>query len=406
VAEEGFQDKYHSVRRFVGRLRQADETVPFRRMESAPGDQAQVDFGRGAPVIERGGRRKKTHVLRVVLSCSRKAYSETVTRQTSDVFIRCLENAFWHFGGVPKTLVIDNLRAAVTKADWYDPQINPKVQSFCEHYGTIMLPAKPYTPRHKGKVERGIGYVKDNALKDREFSSVAEQNKHLMYWETHIADQRIHGTTRKQVSKVFVEVERPTLLPLPSDRFPNFQEAKRVVHRDGYVEVQSGYYTVPPEYTGRQVWVRWDGHLVRIYNCQMELIAVRVQGQPGSFQTDPGHIHPRKRSLIERGPDWLLTKSSLIGVHSGRWARAMLAQRPLEGLRVLVGLLSLTKSYEADVINRACQTALRHQAFRLQTIRELAKRDNGGQSDIEFIDEHPIIRSMSEYGAMVESCTS
>lgn len=97
-------------------------------------------------------------------------------RQTTDEFIRCLENAFWHFGGVPQTLVLDNLRAAVSKADWFDPEINPKVQSFCEHYGIVPLPTKPRMPRHKGKVERGIGYVQDNGLKGRRFTSLEAEN--------------------------------------------------------------------------------------------------------------------------------------------------------------------------------------------------------------------------------------
>jgi len=114
-----------------------------------PGEQAQIDFGAGAPVVSSDGKRRHPHVFRIVLSYSRKGYSEVVYRQTTDDFIRCIENSFWYFGGVPRTLIIDNLKAAVINADWYDPDINPKIQSFCEHYGTVILPAKPYTPRHK-----------------------------------------------------------------------------------------------------------------------------------------------------------------------------------------------------------------------------------------------------------------
>ncbi len=129
LRDAGLTAGYDSVKRYVRRLGQA-VPLPCRRMESAPGDQAQVDFGTGAPVIIPEGqplppgvktRRRRTHVFRIVLSHSRKAYSEAVYRQTTESFIRCLENAFWYFGGVPKTLVIDNLKAAVTKADWYDP---------------------------------------------------------------------------------------------------------------------------------------------------------------------------------------------------------------------------------------------------------------------------------------------
>jgi transposase len=89
--------------------------------------------------------------------------------------------------------VIDNLKAAVAQADWYDPDVHPKIQSFCQHYGTVILPTKPRMPRHKGKVERGIGYVQSNALQGRTFASLAEQNQYLWDWEKRIADTRIHG---------------------------------------------------------------------------------------------------------------------------------------------------------------------------------------------------------------------
>ncbi len=132
-------------------------------MECEPGAEAQVDFGRGAPIVRSDGVRRRTHVFRIVLSHSRKAYSEVVYRQTTEEFIRCLENAFWAFGGVPRTVVIDNLRAAVSQADWYDPEINPKFQAFCEHAGTVVLPTKPYTPRHQSLGNRLIEGVPEPA---------------------------------------------------------------------------------------------------------------------------------------------------------------------------------------------------------------------------------------------------
>ena len=111
------------------------------------------------------------------------------------------------------------------------------------------------------------------------FTSLAEQNLFLSDWERTVADTRIHGTTRKQVIKVFNEVERPKLLPLPSSLFPVFEEAPRSVHRDGYVEVQRAYYSVPPEYVGRQVWVRWESRLVRVFNQRREQIALHAYGR-------------------------------------------------------------------------------------------------------------------------------
>lgn len=99
--------------------------------------------------------RKRPHLFRLVLSHSRKAYSEVVWRQTSENFIRCLENAFRHFGGVPQTVVTDNLKAAVIKADWFDPELNAKVEEFGRHYGTVLLPTRPAMPRHRARSSRG-----------------------------------------------------------------------------------------------------------------------------------------------------------------------------------------------------------------------------------------------------------
>ncbi len=131
VSEQQFAGSYDSVKRFVRQL-EAAQALPFRRMESEPGQEAQVDFGQGAWVVEDGPRRRP-HVLRVVLSHSRKGYTEAFWRQTTENFLRGLENAFRHWGGVGRTPVIDHLRAAVKKVDWFEPELNPKVVSFCEH---------------------------------------------------------------------------------------------------------------------------------------------------------------------------------------------------------------------------------------------------------------------------------
>jgi len=400
VNDHGFGGSYYSVRRFVGRLR-GKIAMPVRRMECGPGEEVQVDFGSGA-VIESEGRRRRPHVFRIVLSHSRKAYSEVVPRQTTEAFLRCLENAFVHFGGVPQRIVLDNLRAAVSKADWFDPELNPKVRSFAEHYGTVFLPTRPRTPRHKGKIERGIGYVKGNALKGRIFASVEEQNEFVQEWERTVADTRVHGTTRQQVGKVFIEVERPALLPLPGARFPCFSEGQRTVSRDGHVEVERAYYSAPPEYLGRRVWVRWDGRMVRIFNQRFEQIALHARHEAGRFSTEPSHIVNEKISGIERGAAWLLQRVRRLGTHSARWAEAMLQARGIEGIRVLQGLLSLAKRYHVEQLERACDIAHSYGAHRLRTIRNLIDRD-APQQQQAFRDDDPLIRPLREYAQFVHN---
>lgn len=391
---------YDSVRRFIQRLGRV-RPLPFRRLECAAGEEAQVDFGTGAPLLSADGRRRKTHVFRIVLSHSRKAYSEATFTQTTDDFLCALENAFAHFGGVPKTLVIDNLKAAVAHPDWFDPELTPKVQSFCQYYGTVILPTRPYTPRHKGKVESGIKYVQNNALKGRKFTSLEEQQRHLAHWEQTVADTRIHGTTKQQVGKVFQEVERPTLLLLPQERFANFKEAKRKVNRDGHVEVAKAYYSVPPEYLGREVWARWDARLVRIFNRRWEQIAVHVRHEQGRFSTHGQHLAKEKISGLEHGASYLLRKVSAVGEKTQDWAEAMLTARGIEGTRVLQGLLALTKKHTSQTLEKACETALSHGCFRLRTIRQLLQRQTAQQESLPFLDEHPLIRPLDDYAQIV-----
>ena len=393
TGEHGFTGSYSAVKRFVRRLGKSTP-LPFRRMEAEAGVEAQVDFGTGAWIIE-DGKKRRPHVLRVTLSHSRKSYSEPVFRQTTENFIRALENAFRHFGGVPKTLVIDNLKAAVTKADWFDPDLNPKVVAFARHYGTVILPTRPYTPRHKGKVESGIKYIKQNALKGRSFASLAEQRQFLLEWETHVADTRIHGTTRKQVRRMF-EMERPALQPLPLEPFPFYEEGRRKVHRDGHVEVARGYYSVPPEYLSREVWVRWNSRLVRIFNQRFEQIAVHVRVPPGRFNTSWTQIADEKISAVERGAEYLLAKAARIGPGAAAWGKAMLESRGIQGVRVLQGLLALSRKHPAHLIDRASQTALATGQFRLRALRSLIEMHRGESSDA-LTTEHEIIRPLAEY---------
>lgn len=387
---------YYSVRRFVARLRRKTP-LPFRRMETEAAEEAQVDFGTGAMVRMADGKLRRPWIFRIVLSYSRKGYSEAVWRQTSEAFVACLENAFRHFGGVPRRLVIDNLKAAVARGDWYDPEVHPKLQSFARHYGTVFLPTKPYTPRHKGKIESGVKYVKRNALKARVFASLAEENEFLLNWETQVADQRIHGTTKQQVDKLFEQAERRELLPLPAERFPFFHEAHRAVHRDGHLEVDKAYYSAPPEYVGHRLWVRWDSRLVRIFNDAFEQVAAHAKAEPGRFRTAAEHIPKEKVSAVERGTDAMLRQIAAIGPHTRQWAEATTQARGVEAVRVLVGLKNLAGKHDYSALEEACRVALSHGAYRLRTVRKLLDRQGQEQQQFEFLEEHPIIRPLSDY---------
>jgi len=315
VCDCGFEGAYDSVKRYI---RQKKAAAPRRiwRMETLPGEEAQVDFGTGAWIQAEDGHKRRSWIFRIVLSCSRKAYSEAVLRPDTETFIRCLENAFRHFGGVTHTLCIDNLRAAVKKADWYEPELNPKLESFCRHYGTLIMPCRVRKPEHKGKVENSVKYVKNNALKGRSLTTLAEENEHLLHWEQTVADGRIHGTTRQQVRARFEQIEKPALLPLPASLFPCFREGQRKVHRDSYVEVDGSYYEVPVEYIGRQVWARWNDRTVRVFNREMEHIRSFAKRSKGQFSHSLG-ARGRRTTTMERDMAWWIQRCAAMGNNCG-----------------------------------------------------------------------------------------
>jgi transposase len=394
IHNHGFAGRYASVKRFVRKLENAAE-VPFRRMDFAPGEQMQVDFGTGAWLVNERGRRRRSHVFRAVLCCSRKGYSEATSDQKTETFLRCLENSYRHFGGVPVTTVPDNLKAAVLHPDWYDPELNPKLASFAAHYGTVILPTKPGVARHKGRVERGIDFVK-NALKGRSFPSLGAANTFLTEWEKNVADTRIHGTTRRQVAEHFLAVETLALQPLPAGIFPSFTEGKRRVHPDGHIEFDKAYYSVPTEYTSREVWARGESRLIRIYSLKMEAITVHPRVEPGCTHTDDAHIHPLKRRLADRGTIYLLERCQDLGPNTGAWALAMCQHRGIEGIRVLQGLLALARKTPAENIERAAAKALQRAGWRLRDVQQaLAEPANVVQ--VDFLETHPLIRDMQAY---------
>jgi transposase len=395
VCEHGFAGSYQSVKRFVRKL-ELQAPVPYRRMDFAPGEQVQVDFGQGAWVVDENGKRRRPHVFRAVLSCSRKGYSEAVWDQKTETFIRCLENAFRHFGGVPITTTPDNLKAAVLYPDWYDPDLNPKLASFAQYYQTVILPTKPAVPRHKGRVERGVDFVQENALKGRTFESLAAENAFLAEWEQNVADTRIHGTTRQQVQAYFLAVEQPALQPLPASIFPSFTEGKRKVHLDGHVEFDKAYYSVPPEYVGREVWVRGESRLVRVYTLKMATIAVHTRAEPGRSASEDAHLHPLKRRIADRGVAYLLERCQEIGPCAGAWAQAMYKHRGIEGVRVLQGLLALARTTSTDQLELAAGKALQRAGWRLRAVKE-ALHEPANVVQVDFLDTHPLIRDMNAY---------
>jgi hypothetical protein len=254
-------------------------------------------------------------------------------------------------------------------------------------------------------VENSIKYVKGNALAGRKFSTLAELNQHLAQWERTVADQRIHGTTKRQVAHLF-KVEQPALVTLPASLFPCFKEGPRTVHRDGHIEVEKAFYHVPPEYLRQDVWVRYDSREVRIFAKQAEGCLKQIQMhrrlEPGHF-TNPRGIGGGQGSL-QANLDYWQRRASNLGSSCQRWAESLVRNRGIEGMRSLMGLVSLVERHSFAAVNHACERALAKGALRLRDVRALLQTREI-QTEITFEEHHPLIRNLSEYGLFVAAQT-
>src|SRR6185369_5503788 len=231
---------------------------------TAPGEEAQVDYGTGPMVRDpHTGNYRRTRLFVLTLGFSRKSVRLLTFQSSSRIWAELHEKAFRRLGGITRTVVLDNLREGVLSADIYDPTLNPLYRDVLKHYATVPLPCRVGDPDRKGKVESGVGHAQKTPLKGVRFETLEQAQLYLDRWEERWADTRIHGTTKRQVAVMFAE-ERPALLPLPLEPFRYYQYGERTVHLDGCVEIEASYYGVPPGWIGWRIPVQWDAHRVRL----------------------------------------------------------------------------------------------------------------------------------------------
>ena len=241
VTGHGFSGAYNTVKRFVRQLRGVQKPQASGIIITAPGEEAQVDYGTGPMVRDpQTGKYRRTRLFVMTLGFSRKSIRLLTFRSSSQIWAQLHETAFRRLGGCPRLVVLDNLREGVLAADFYEPKLNPLFKDMLAHYGVTAMPCRVQDPDRKGKVESGVGHAQKTPLKGQRFETLGEAQTYLDNWELRWADTRIHGTTKRQVAAMFAE-EKPSLLPLPIEPFRYYHYGERTVHLDGCVEVEAAY---------------------------------------------------------------------------------------------------------------------------------------------------------------------
>jgi len=395
VTDHGFSGAYNTVKRFVRKVRGLQQPTASGIIITAPGEEAQVDYGAGPMVRDpQTAKYRRTRLFVMTLGYSRKSVRLLTFRSSTRIWSELHEMAFRRLGGSPRWVVLDNLKEGVLSPDIHDPAINPLFNDMLAHYGVVAMPCRIKDPDRKGKVESAVGHAQKTPLKGLRFESLEEAQTHLDNWELRWADTRIHGTTKRQVAVMFAE-EKPQLLPLPIEPFRYYQYGERVVHLDGCVEVEAAYYSVPPGWIGKLVHVQWDALHVRILNPKtQQLLREHVRQQRGRHRLHGGD-RPKKTPFTTVQ---LLARAKRAGTHIGAFCAAIHQHQAEAGIRRILGVLSLAKRFGVSAVEDACAAALELRIYEYRFIRRFLER----RPRLTLRQVDPLIRELVHYRDLID----
>ena len=400
VDAHGFPAGYASVRRFVSKLLQRPAADARVVITTAPGEEAQVDYGDGPMVRDpASGKYRRTRLFVLTLGYSRKSVRLLVYRSSAQVWAELHERAFRRLGGSVRVVVLDNLKEGVLTPDIYDPTLNPLYRDVLAHYGAVALPCRVGDPDRKGKVEAGVGHAQKTPLRGQRFERLDEAQTYLDHWERRWADTRIHGTTKRQVAAMFAE-ERPALCPLPLEPFRYYQYGHRTVHLDGCVEVAAAYYSAPPGWIGRRIHVQWNAAHVRLLDPRTgQLLREHLRTPRGwhriADQDRPARTPAKTLALLaaaKRAGPGIATICDHIHRHDGA-----------AGVRRILGVLALARKHGPAVAEEAATAALELGVPTYRFLRRYLDRRSVAPLSLRQVD--PLIRQLTLYRDLIDRRT-
>ena len=371
VNQFGFTGSYSSVRRLAQKLKKLNPRATCI-LDFAPGEAAQVDFGKG-PVITDvfTGEVISTWIFVMTLCFSRHMYAEIVTNQKVETWLACHRRAFEYFNGVPRKIIIDNPKCAITRACFRDPAVQRSYGDLAEGYGFLISPCPPADPEKKGRVEAGVKYVKNRFVPLRDFRSLTDGNAQLKQWLLETAGNRIHGTTHQKPLTLFAEGEKHLLRRLPDVPVQLAVWTPLKLHGDCHVRFEKVFYSAPCQLVHQWLWVKGTDTTVQVFR-DLELVAVHPRlRKPGARSTVDAHMPPEAIAYKMQDPQWCLRQAEAIGPDCHRLIRHLFADRVLDNLRAAQGVVSLSKKYGAVRLENACRRALFFDNPRYRTVKSI-----------------------------------
>lgn len=382
---------------------------PVMHMEHKAGDKLFIDFaGEKLHLVDPAtGELQDVEVFVAILGCSQLTYVEALRSQKKEDLILACENAFYYMGGTPAALVPDNLKAAVTKSNRYEPKINETFAAFAEHYGVVVLPARAYRPKDKAPVENAVKLVYRSIytrLEGQIFTSLEDLNKaiRVALGAHNNALLKDRDYSRRQQ---FEELEKDALSPLPVYRYEVRQQALVTVMKNGhiYLRADKHYYSVPYKYIGKRVKLYYSSTAVDIYLGYESIASHKRDIRKHKYTTQIDHLASSHRFQSEWSPEWFISQAEKISpVIASYIAKVIEAKpHPEQAYRSCSGILSLVRKGGADRLSKACLRADSYGYYSYRIIEDILTknldRENEDDTLPGYMPEHQNIRGSTYY---------